>query len=59
MTIEEILVVIAIVAGAAWYFSRRLRSGADDAPYQNIIRSSFSFTGSWRLRSPIFYCAAP
>jgi cytochrome b561 len=29
MTIEEILVVIAIVAGAAWYLSRRLRSGAE------------------------------
>jgi cytochrome b561 len=29
MMIEEILVVIAIVVGAAWYFSRRLRSGAE------------------------------
>jgi cytochrome b561 len=29
MMIEEILIVIAIVAGAAWYFSRRLRSGAE------------------------------
>jgi cytochrome b561 len=29
MTIEEILIVIAVVAGAARYFSRRLRSGTE------------------------------